>query len=323
MSTIYSERLFARHQAVFKPHLASVGLPETIFRRPDIEVPIEKYLELLDLVARHSNPSIGLTMGESVEAADLGVYGHAMAATANVAELLRVMARYIYVFAQLNTIRVNTAQNSTVISYSHNGPQKHLAIHDVEFAMAAVLTVIRRLTGREVTPQSVDFDHDKPEYAREYARIFGCEVHFGRRGNRIHIDNRVLDWPVLTHDPGLLGALEFSLADRLKIRSDEEDIVTRVKHLVSANLSEGPVDIDSVASALGLSRRTLQRRLADAGDVFNDLVESVRIAFAKEYIQHSDYSLTDIALMLGYGELSSFSRAFKRWTGKSPQQFRA
>lgn len=322
MSTIYSEKLFARHEADFRPFLAQVGLPDTIFQRPDIEIPIEKYMELLEAVAEASKPEIGLAMGERLRPADLGVYGHAMAATRDVAELLRVMAQYLYVFAQQNVIRVDTAERRTVVSYRHTGPQQLGAIHDVEFATAAILVVIRQLTGKQLVPLSVEFAHPKPEYAAHYARFFGCEAGFGRSGNRIHLDNRMLDLPVMSSDPGLLSALEFSMAEKLKVRSDEDDLVTRVNHLITVHLGEGDAQVGQIASALGLSRRSLQRKLADEGRQFGEMVDANRYAVAMDYIQHSEYSLTDIAIMLGYSELSSFSRAFRRWTGKSPQSFR-
>jgi AraC-like DNA-binding protein len=84
----------------------------------------------------------------------------------------------------------------------------------------------------------------------------------------------------------------------------------------------GTPDLVKVASQLGMSKRTLQRKLAEKDIVFSDLVESISRTIAMDYVQHTDYSLTDVALMLGYAELSSFSRAFKRWSGVSPQQAR-
>ena len=322
MSTIYSEKLFARHEAEFRPFLAQVGLPETIFQRPDVEIPIEKYMELLEAVAQSSNPEIGLVMGERLRPSDLGVYGHAMAATRDVAELLRVMAQYLYVFSQQNVIRIDTAERRTVVSYRHTGPQQLAAIHDVEFATAAILAVLRQLTGKHLVPLSVEFVHPKPAYAQHYGRFFGCEAGFGRSGNRIHLDNSMLDLQVMSADAGLLSALEFSMADKLKVRSDDADLVTRVNHFITVYLGEGGAHVSQVAAALGLSRRSLQRKLADKGQSFGEMVDANRCAVAMDYIQHSDYSLTDIAIMLGYSELSSFSRAFRRWTGKSPQSFR-
>lgn len=322
MSTIFSERIFARHAAEFRPFLDEVGLPAAILEQPDIEIPIVKYTNLLEAVARKSNPSIGLIMGQSIEPADLGVYGHAMAAAANVSQMLETMSQYIYVFAQANRIRVEMGRNRVVISYRYTMPEVLIHQQDTEFAMTAIFTTLTNLTGRQIRPLYVDMDHAKPEYARLHSRIFNCKVRFGRRGNRIHLNKNVLDLPILSADLSLFNALESSLADRLKIRFDEDDLVTKVNHLINVNLGKGDAEIGLTAEKLGVSQRTLQRRLADEGRVFSEMVEKIRRAIALEYIEFSDYSLTDIALMVGYGEQSSLTRAVKRWTGKSPQQIR-
>jgi len=290
MSTIFSEQLFAKHEKEFRPFLAEAGLPEYILDRPDVEIPVDKYLELLEIVARKANPSIGLIMGQSIEAADLGVYGHAMAASHNVRHMLEVMSRYLYVFAQANSIRIDVGKNRVVVSYQFRVPKKTMYQQDVEFAVSTIITLLRNLTGRMIQPFSVDFEHRKPTYSKLHNQIFDCEVRFARLGNRIHLNKTCLDLPILGADHRLFEALEFSLADRLKVR--------------------------------GMSHRTLQRRLTTKNLVFHDMVDSIRNAIAIDYVQHSDYSLTDIALMVGYCELSSLSRAFKRWTGKSPQHFR-
>ena len=322
MSTIFSERLFTKHAAELRPFLAEVGLPYAILERPDIEIPIEKYTELLEVVARNSNPHIGLDMGQTIEPADLGVYGHALAAAADVSQMFGVMSQYLYVFAQANRIRVETGRNRTMISYRYTMPQVANYQQDVEFATTAIVTMLRRLTGRQIRPICVDFEHKKPAYAKLHGQIFNCEVRFGRRGNRIHLDKSVLDLPIISADQSLFNALESNLAEHLKIRSDEDDLITKVNHLISVSLGDGGADIRWTARKLGVSQRTLQRRLADEGHVFSEMVEKIRRAIAMEYVEFSNYSLTDIALMVGYGEQSSLTRAVKRWSGRSPQQIR-
>jgi AraC-like DNA-binding protein len=322
VSTIFSERLFSKHSEEFRPFLAEVGLPAEILERQDVEIPIVKYTELLEVVARKSRPNIGLSMGLAVEPADFGVYGHALAAASDVSQMLGVMSQYLYVFAQANRIRVETGRRRTMISYRYTMPQVAHYQQDVEFAITAIFTMVQKLTGRQIRPMYVDFEHKKPAYAKEHSRIFNCEVRFGRRGNRIHLNKSVLDLPILSADLSLFTVLEASLAEQLKLRSDEDDLVTKVNHLISASLANGGADIHGIADMLGVSQRTLQRRLADEGLVYSEMVEKIRRAIALEYVEYSNYSLTDIALMVGYGEQSSLTRAVRRWTGNSPKQIR-
>lgn len=322
MATIYSERLFAKHKNEFLPFLGEVGLPEAIFNQPDIELPKKKYAELLELVGRKSNSSIGLTMGCNVEATDVGVWGHAMAAARDVAQMLDVMTRYLYVYAQSNNFRVDTATDRVVISYQSTIPKPASRQQDVEFALSGVLAFLRKLTGFNIIPVYLDFEHQRPAYSRLHSQFFKCKVRFEKRGNRIHLNKNVLDFPILSADQSLFRALKTNLASQLIVRSDEDDLVTKVNHLISVTLGEKGPDIKEIAGTLGMSHRTLQRKLADQGCVFGDMADSIRKTIAMEYVEHSNYSLTDIALMVGYSELSSLSRSFKRWVGKTPQQVR-
>lgn len=322
MSTIFSERIFAKHAAELRPFLAEVRLPMAILERPDIEIPIEKYTQLLEVVARKSNPHIGLDMGQSIEPADLGVFGHAMAAAAKVSQMLAIMSQYLYVFAQANRIRVETGRSRTIISYRYTMPQVAHYQQDVEFATTAIFTMLRKLTGRLIRPVYIDFEHKRPAYSKQHSQVFNCEVRFERRGNRIHLNKSVLDLPIISADQSLFNALESNLAEQLKIRSDEDDLIKKVNHLISVSLGDGGADIRATAKKLGVSQRTLQRRLANEGYVFSEMVERIRRAIALEYVEFSNFSLTDIALMVGYGDQSSLTRAVRRWSGKSPQQIR-
>jgi AraC-like DNA-binding protein len=199
-----------------------------------------------------------------------------------------------------------------------------LAIHqqDVELVLSLLAKIIRDISGRELNPTVVDFAHSRPNYHREFQAHFGCELRYDRGFNRLQYSAHVLEMPSQNPEPSLLQALEFYLADRLKLRSEDGDLLDKVNHLIATSLGGGVPEIGDVAVTLGLSRRTLQRRLSEAGAVFSDMVDAVRREIAQDYVLNSDHSLTDISLMLGYQELSSFSRAFRRWTNASPQQLR-
>ncbi len=277
---------------------------------------------MLECVARSSDPHIGLTVAQTIQISDLGALGHAVTAAPTVGDGLRLLAQYLYVFAHANVLRLDIGKSLFVLGYHLT--DIHLAVHqqDTEMSIGIAAAAIREISGREVNPIVVEFEHARPHYHEELATHFGCEVLYDRATNGLQYPIRVLDLPTTSADASLLQALEFYLADRLKLRAEDEDLLAKVHHLIATSLSEGVPDIDVVAAALGLSRRTLQRRLSDADEVFSDLVDRVRREIATDYVSHSNHSLIDIALMLGYQEASSFSRAFKRWTGVSPQKMR-
>ena len=322
MATIFSERIFARFKDQFGPFLAELDIPESIFTRPDIEISNDKYVELLESVARDANPYIGLDMGENLEVSDFGVIGHAMAASATVGDALNLLSRYLYVLSHSNTIRLDVGEDQVVCTYAVTILQPDLVRQDAEFAMSFIAKSIRELSGRGFSPRLVEFSHGLFAEARRHQQFFDSEVRFEQRENRMHFSRRVMQYPVLSADLGLLEALVYYLDSRLQLRSEEEDLQAKVVHLITVSLSEGLPDLSRVAGQLGMSGRTLQRKLAEKNLVFSEMLESICRSIAREYILHTDYSVTDIAMMLGYTDLSSFSRAYKRWTGVGPQQAR-
>lgn len=322
MSTIFSERLFGRFEDQFRPFLDRVGIPAAVLTQHNVEIEDTKYVALLETVAREANPTIGLDMGGAIELGDFGVLGHAMAAAATIGEALQIFARYLYVFSQSNEFRLDVAKRQAVCTYGASILQPELVRQDAEFTIGVITHGVFGLTGRQVKPHLIEFSHTRLPGARKHENFFGCEVLFGRAATRIHFARDALNEPVLCADAGLLHALKFYMDDRLITRSEEEDIVVKTRHLISTSLTEGVPTLDQIAQRMGMSGRSLQRRLAERDLLFRDMVESICKPIAMDYVNNTGYSLTDIALMVGYNDLSAFSRAFRRWTGKSPSEIR-
>jgi len=322
MATILSEQLFARFEQEFRPHLVAVGLDATIFTNPGLEISTEKYVALIERVAEFDDPSIGLTMGKRLEATDLGILGHAILAAADVGQMLQTLSTYIYVFSQDNSIRLDVSDQYAVVSYQCLASNVTQIQRDIEFAASGIAKMINVISGRRVVPKYVEFEYPKPDYSGKYFSAFRCESNFQRRGNRLHYDRRILDLPIPTSDPRLYEALEFYLKHQLRLRGQDDDLIRKLRHLVMATLHTGIPELPSISSQLGVSERTLQRRLRDKNIVFSDLVDNIRKSIALEYVRGTTYRLTDVAQMLGYTDPSSFTRAFKRWTDSSPMKIR-
>ncbi|MNF71427.1 HTH-type transcriptional regulator VirS [compost metagenome] len=131
----------------------------------------------------------------------------------------------------------------------------------------------------------------------------------------------LLDMPILTADTRLFQALEPFLQRKQSARTESE-LLSRMGAHIASGLGSGGVSIELIASSMGMGVRTLQRRLSEEGLDFTQVVEDVRRSMAEEYVARSDYSFTNIALLLGYSEASSFSRAFRRWTHLTPLKYR-
>ena len=322
MPTIHSEGFFARFEQQFRPFIEDLGIPETVFTHHDVEVTTAKYAELLETVGQQLNPHIGLEMGQSMTVQDMGVVGHTLAAAPDIGTMLTLFSKYLYVFSQSNTLRLDIGRAQAAVAYQVTILSPDQVGQELESALSYITKVIRQLSGTDFTPQLIEFQRQEPPSRKRQEQFFGCPVSYGRTSNRIHFDRKLLNLPIASSDPGLLEALLFFLDDQLKVRSEEEDILSRVRHLISSSLVNGVPDQKRIASQLGISARTLQRRLSEQDLIFADLVDEIRLAIAQDYVLHSEFSLTDIALLLGYGELSSFSRAFKRLTGFNPDYIR-
>jgi len=323
MATVFSERLFSRFEREMGPCADELGIPRAIFHRPDVEYSLESYFRLLDCTARSGYPDIGFRVGSSMDLADIGALGHAVKAAPTVGQGLALWSRYLFVMAHGNVIRIDVGQDIAVVSWAYT--ELYLGLHeqDTEIAVSCIARTIAELSGRNVKPTQVEFQHPRPDHSQRMDEFFGCPLLYNRRGNRLIYPKGCLNLANPNSDPSLLRALDFYLAERIKVREDEEEkLVEKVRHFIVNSLSEGTPEIGNIAATLGLSARTLQRRLAAHNIVFSDLVDAARYDIALEYVRDGEYSLTEIALMLGYSEQSAFSRAFRRWAKCSPQQAR-
>ena len=187
----------------------------------------------------------------------------------------------------------------------------------------AVLTTLCRINhGEGFNPLAVYFSHPEPSCGGEFFAFFKCPVCFNSKVNRLVLPAASLDVQLPGANPQLA-----QLNDRIMIeylaRLDKDNIVERVKAIVIDQLPTGAVVDSRVAESLHLNVRNLQRKLRQKGTSFKRILNEVREELALKYIKDSNLSLSEISFLLGFAETSSFSRAFKRWTGGSPKAYRA
>ncbi|MBE3639471.1 helix-turn-helix domain-containing protein [Mangrovicoccus algicola] len=194
-----------------------------------------------------------------------------------------------------------------------------------EFIVSAVIAEFRGATGRPVRPAAVLLGTASRGHEARLAELWGCKVAIaGADRLELHYDAATLALPLEEHDPDLLRHLE--RYGRMLLEESpraEEGLRHRVERAVLSRLSGGAPSLAATAQDLGLSTRTLTRRLQEQGLGYRELVEEVRRRKALLMLADRGLSLAEIAFLLGYAEQSSFSTAFRRWTGRSPGAFRA
>jgi AraC-like DNA-binding protein len=181
------------------------------------------------------------------------------------------------------------------------------------------IRAFREGTGSQFTPVSLTFAHSRTAHIDEFERYFGCPVRFGRQTNCLQIQLSDLDRKIVTADDRLLALLRQYCQDILSKQPEQQPLlVEKVERVIADQLANGQAKLDVVASEVGMSSRSLSRRLSELGTSFNDLIEGLRKQIAHRYLHETDMSCTQIAFVLGYSDVSSFNHAFKRWSGETP-----
>jgi AraC-like DNA-binding protein len=320
--TVFCESLFLRNADLFAPHLDAVGLSEKVVTSPDAEIPLSQYMALWEVVGREVSPSIGLQIGVQAKSSDWGAYGHAARSAPSMQLALRCLSHFYAVLAQGTRAEVSVDNSFVTLIYQVIDPIITDCRQDTEYTLSAALAILRELTKcSSLKPVRVEFEHDRLSEISVYQDVFLCPVVFNQPDNRIVFTHCLLDMPILTADTRLFQALEPFL-QRQKSARTESELLSRMGAHIATGLGSGGVNIEFVASSMSMGVRTLQRRLSEQGLDFSQIVEDVRRSLAEEYVARSDYSFTNIALLLGYSEASSFSRAFRRWTQLTPLKYR-
>lgn len=324
--TIYAEALLQTHAAMFRPFLAAAGLGEGVLDHPERQIPLSNYVQLLEIAARELDPALGLKLGLGhfntlPNAVLLGGFGHAIRAAANVRAMLDFAERYLVVHAQANEVSWSTIGAHLAIRYRISDPSITQRRQDAEYAFGALYNRMREVTGGKYEVLRVDFAHEQPDDISEHLRSFPCQVRFGQPANLMLWPAAMLDEPLLSADPRLFQALQPGLEEARRQRLADTDLTARLGLAIETRLGSG-INLDDIACQLCMSKRTLQRRLRELDLEFNDLVEDIRQALAVDLVRRSPANLTEIATRLGYNESSSFTRAFRRWTGFTPREFR-
>ncbi len=304
--------------------LKRAGLADDLFNQPRAMVNTAQFFAFWRALDElNTEPDLGLRLGgrhDRIELADITSLVALSASTFR--EGLNKLARYKRLFCSedLRLIQEGEWVWLDAVWYAASEPTPALLTDGM---FASWLSLGRSGTGLPLKPVQVWFRRPAPPRAQAqlYQRHFDCPVIFDAGADRLAFAADVLEWPFRSHNPDLLAALVPQLEAELLLRPADTE-VARVKALLRSRLAGQAPGISAIASELNLSQRTLQRRLAQEGTGFQQVLEQVRRELALDYLQRLDYDLAEVAYLLGYEETSSFHRAFLQWQGLTPGQWR-
>lgn len=302
--------------------LRSIGVEPESVKAPDSRIPIEKYLYIQESAAEYTHDlCFGLHMGEYAEAGSWSILGYLMMNCATLGEAMEKSGRYSRIIG--NLIEASAHLRFTKLKLVFNTPPHapKMSRHCFESTFSSMVRMVRSLTGKPLNPSEVTFIYPKPESVSEYERVFCCPVLFGQKENSMTVELALGKTPILMANPELLAYFEAFAQDFITNIDRQKEFTRAVTRIILAHLDDESLTIQKVAREMALSVRTLQKRLEDEGLIFSDLLKEIREKLAKKYLRE-DYTVEQITYLLGFSEPSVFRKAFKKWVGVTPREFR-
>ncbi|MEZ5277020.1 MAG: AraC family transcriptional regulator [Opitutaceae bacterium] len=304
--------------------MAGTGIDSACLHDPKAMVSDLVYYAFLENVAGldSAGHTLPLRVGASMRCDDYGAFGLAWKSALNLRSSCERAERYARVLTSVTAYELETAEGGVFMNLHRDGHRRLGLRLSNEASLASIISISREVSTQPCRPIAVHFQHTAPSSTRAHEDYFGCPVHFESGRDALLFSDETLAAPNQLGDEGLSRFFENHLESELSVVEADPSLASRVRRQVSQALSEGVPTLSEVAGRLGMSGRTLQRRLAKQGHSFITLVDDTRRQLAMRLLRQTDYSLAEVAFMTGFSEQSAFTRAFKRWQGQTPRSFR-
>jgi len=312
---------FAQEKIPLPALLQRAGLPATLFEQDKIYVTTAEIFALWRSVADLcSDPAFGLKLGTELRFERSHPVAIAGVCSRSFGDALQRLARYKQLTCP-EEIRVHRKAEETSVEFFFLEAQEAEPDIMVDVGLSWILNVARRGSDAEITPLRLELRRPVKHRAL-LAGHFGCPVRFKSNQNALVFRSSDLDRPFVTYNEELLAAIGPQLESELQSRTTGDSVKEQVKRSLRRLLAGRRPTLQDVAQELGLSARTLQRRLTRAGITFQKLVEDTRRELARHYLKQPAMELSEAAFLLGFEDANSFFRAFQDWEGTSPGEWR-
>jgi AraC-like DNA-binding protein len=305
------------------PLLGRIGLTAEVIADPEEQLSVQTQIALLHEAAiALKDDWLGFSLARDFDPRDLGLLYYVMSSSQTLGDALKRLARYSKITNEALVVGYREG-NQLIIELSYSGVPRHSDRHQIEFCVFGLLRICRMLTGRKLVPQHFSISHYRSGRVSEMARFVGTELEFGAERDEFALATDARELPLIHSDTHLNDLLlkycDAALSNR---KRDKGALRTRVENAISSLLPHGRALVDDVARSMRLSNRTLARRLSEDGLNFTEVLQQLRHDLAIRYLADSQLHVSKIAWLLGFSEVSAFTHACKRWTGKTPSQLR-
>jgi len=313
--------------------VANAGLdPRTLFEQAGIDTSLRLDVsarvsaQQIDEIVWHAkqlshDDAFAFKLAAQFHPSYLGALGYAWMTSATLRKAFERLSRYTALV--YDELRINLLDHDGEFCVVIDSDE--IGLHDPALRertkMAIAVQLCRMVYGEPFNPTRISFRHPMATNAPAYYEFFRCRLDFDAESTELAMPEAVADEELSGFNPQLVHKFDELIIDYLRQR-DRSDIVARVRGAIFEELPSGEASLERTASLLNMSGRTLARKLADEGQSFKGLLSEIRRELAEKYIRDRSLTLTEISFLLGFSEMSSFSRAYKGWSGSSPSAHR-
>ena len=302
----------------------AVDFDSTVLEDPDSRIPFAQLVALYEKAAELTGDvNFGLHIGESVALSAFDVVGYCALNSSTLGAAFARVARYHSIWTDGALFTLETAGDTSAIVYRYADTSILETRQDSEMTLATVTKLCRQIATPDFAPTTVEFQHAAPADVSEHQRLFNCPLKFAARENRLSFPSSFLSLPIAKADASLCALLDRHAEELLTKYPPRDSLIDQVRNLIADEFRGGEPSLERIAEHLGLTPRTLQRKLQELGTSYNDVLDQMRRQLAMRYLREPQMAICEVAYLLGFSESSSFHRAFKRWTGVTPKEFRS
>lgn len=303
--------------------LVDLGISNDDLENPQSRIAMTVENQLLrQAIEESGDPLFGLHMGEGIRPRFMGELGYASMSSATLGDAIELMIPFTRVTSEYAELRFEWHDQALWLIWESDLDTLPTYPARIDANFAAAIVYGRWLIGKELSPSRVLFRHSPQGDEQEYRRIFRTEVAFNQPHDAIVLDAALLDLPLRDADPEMHKVARSRMQRAVTQYHARDNLLEQVRLEIQKRLQQGVPQLEPIAEQLGIKPWTLRRQLRAENTDFSSLLEDERRRQACDWLLHSDRSVNQIALDLGYSEQSAFNRAFKRWFGVTPVQYR-
>jgi len=310
------------HGASRRELLKEAAVSQETLEDPEARIEYEQYELLIQrAVARSGNPALGMRMADQLPITTHGLLGYAAMSSETLEEELSFVTRFVPTRIPVLIAELSVDKRVATLRIEEAAVLGDVRATILETTVGALHAAARFLTHGEFELEELRFPYEEPDYVEEYRSAFGCPLSFGAEAMEMRFAARLLKTRLPLADEAAKKLAAKRCEEELAAIESSDDLEQRIRVQLLKMRRLHP-SLDPLAKTLGLSPRTVRRRLRNAGTSYKAILHSVREELAVQYLRTTHWTIYQIADRLGYNDQSNFGRAFKSWTGRSPQEFR-